>query len=66
MTIARCQILDPSLTNYYHCIARCVRRAYLCGEDTLTKQNFDHRKIWLVDQMKDSGDPSKPSALFYF
>ena len=56
MTIARSQILDPSVTSYYHCIARCVRRAYLCGEDKLTKKNFDHRKTWLVDQMKFLSD----------
>jgi REP element-mobilizing transposase RayT len=40
-------------TPYYHCISRCVRRAYLCGEDRVTRQRFDHRKGWLVDRMKE-------------
>ena len=42
--------LDDTL--YYHCIARCVRRAFLCGEDTYSGQNFDHRRDWLVDRIK--------------
>jgi REP element-mobilizing transposase RayT len=29
-----------------------VRRAYLCGEDYQSGQNFDHRKVWLVERIK--------------
>ena len=52
MTRAREQIIDPSVTPYYHCINRCVRRAYLCGEDEVTGKSYEHRKQWVVDKLK--------------
>ena len=51
MTRARSEIVDPTITPYYHCISRCVRRAYLCGFDQLTQKNFDHRKVWIVNRL---------------
>ena len=39
-------------TSYYHCMARCVRRAYLCGDDSFTGVNYDHRKQWIVSSLR--------------
>ncbi|NND88651.1 MAG: transposase [Flavobacteriaceae bacterium] len=51
MPQARKRLVDVSVTPYYHCIGRCVRRAFLCGECHLTGQNYEHRKQWVTDRL---------------
>jgi len=48
----RGQIVSLAATAYYHCINRCVRRL-LVRPRPLYRANFDHRKQWLVERMKE-------------
>ncbi|MDA1373093.1 MAG: transposase, partial [Proteobacteria bacterium] len=47
MPIPRKLIVDNEQSGVYHCIARCVRRAFLCGLDPLTGNSYEHRKAWV-------------------
>lgn len=53
MTRARNQLISLETTPYYHTISRCVRRAFLCGEDSLTGNNYEHRKQWVITRLRE-------------
>lgn len=47
MTYARAHLVDSENGGFYHCISRCVRRAWLCGIDPLSGQSYEHRREWV-------------------
>ncbi len=44
MTIARSRQISLADTPYYHVVSRCVRRAFLCGQDDHSGQSYEHRR----------------------
>ena len=56
MTSPRRLFIDPFAPGWYHCMSRCVRRAFLCGVDRATGQSFEHRRRWLEDRLHELAD----------
>ncbi|MFH1139211.1 MAG: transposase [Pseudomonadota bacterium] len=52
MTIARREVVVAGAEGFYHCISRCVRQAFLCGQDPYTGKSYDHRKAWVESRLK--------------
>jgi len=60
MTQSRSSLISLDDTPYYHCISRCVRRAFLCGdflcgEDNYSGKSFEHRRQWMVERIRFLG-----------
>jgi REP element-mobilizing transposase RayT len=49
MTTARTRLVDVSVTRWYHCITRCVRKALLLGDNP----NHPNRKAWIERRLAD-------------
>lgn len=52
MTRPRATLVSVADTPYYHCINRCVRGAFLCGDDAVSGRSFEHRRNWLRERLQ--------------
>lgn len=53
MTMPRSTLVSLSDTPWYHIVSRCVRRAYLCGQDHVSGQSFEHRRSWIETRIRE-------------
>ncbi|MFT7222423.1 MAG: REP element-mobilizing transposase RayT [Candidatus Azotimanducaceae bacterium] len=51
MATPRSQLIDMEQPLHYHLVSRCVRRSWLCGKDSQSGKNYEHRKTWLEKRM---------------
>lgn len=51
MTMPRYSLVSVEDTPWYHIVCRCVRRAFLCGQDIVTGQCFEHRRGWIEERI---------------
>jgi REP element-mobilizing transposase RayT len=56
MTTPRSQLISLDVTPYYHCVSRCVRRSFLCGEDKVSGRSYEHRRQWLENRILKLAD----------
>ena len=54
MTIARSNLVHTSVSRWYHCISRCVLRAFLLSEGN-DGENTD-RKAWIENRLQELAD----------
>jgi hypothetical protein len=48
---ARKHLISLQDTPYYHVISRCVRHAWLWGQDEFAGRDYSHRKHWVIDRL---------------
>jgi len=51
--LARGEVLDPDQVQIAHVYNRTVRHCFLMGDDPVWGKNFDHRKVWIEDYLRE-------------
>jgi len=47
MGYPRARLVDFTSPGYYHCISRCGRRGFLCGDQ------YEHRRQWIEERLAE-------------
>lgn len=51
MAYPRNLLIRPGAAGVFHCVSRCVRRAFLCGVDRASGRSFEHRRLWIEERI---------------
>ncbi|WP_376692367.1 transposase [Wenzhouxiangella sp. EGI_FJ10409] len=65
MAYPRSQLVSDEEPGFFHCISRCVRRAFLCGVDARSGKSFEHRRQWIEDRIFKLADSFAVSVYAY-
>lgn len=49
-------LISLEATPYYHCVSRCVRRAFFCGQDAFSGKSYEHRREWIRGKLFELAD----------
>ena len=52
LRLARSEVSDPDEIAIAHVYNRTVRRCFLMGDDPVSGKNFEHRKVWIEQYLK--------------
>jgi hypothetical protein len=52
MAMPRSRYVDDNEEGVFHCVTRCVRRAFLSGYDSYSKKDYSHRKSLILNRMR--------------
>jgi hypothetical protein len=58
MAMARMREINASVARWYHCMTRCVRRAFLLGAGT------SDRKEWIENRIEDRSEGTMQRVCF--
>jgi hypothetical protein len=45
VTMPRAHLVDPAVTRLYHCVTRCVRRAFLLSEGPIDRRKWIEQRL---------------------
>jgi REP element-mobilizing transposase RayT len=65
MTYPRSHLVSDEEPGFYHCVSRCVRRAFLCGRDAFSGKNFEHRRKWIERRIFELAEHFAVSVFAY-
>jgi REP element-mobilizing transposase RayT len=53
MATARSVFVSDNTSGAYHCVSRCVRRAWLCGVDPYSGMDYSYRKVYVEQRLQE-------------